>query len=223
MLSLGKNGHLLRDKLIQLIEKAEFKASANQHDDDTHAHSIEHQSNTLDRSTAISNVTAVQSCTDDGSQAIDLNSKVNFPISKQIDSDTMQENNLTDEVNCASGQNVPCSCPCKVMAAELEGINLHIVILQKQLESRAQFVNESCAEISWQTSNLEKEHSQAKRRCKQLENDISLIVKVRNAEVNNLLIPFAPLRPEPCTKAEEERDSLRLALTLGHVHTYTFS
>ena len=198
---------------MQLIDEAALKTSTNQGDDYTSC-STEQSSCNLDSTSVVSNVIAVDSCTNDGAHAIDLGTMVGLPTSEETVIDSMQEIN-TNKINDALLQNSHCSCPCRLMAAEIEGIKLDMVILQKQFESRAdfEFVNESCVETSLETSNLEKELSEAKTCCKQLQNDISLIVRERNAEVGELTHTIRSLETRTA-KAEEERDSLRLALTL---------
>lgn len=100
------------------------------------------------------------------------------------------------------------SCPCRTLTTDIEGIKLDIVILQKQMEYKS---NKATTHNKDETLKCELLVEKEKNR--QLENDISLLVKGRNEEVDDLNKTIHSLE-DRVIKAEEERDSLRLAISL---------
>ena len=108
-----------------------------------------------------------------------------------------------------------CGCLCGALAAEIEGIKLDIVVMQKQIEDKPHRETEkfTSTEKSGNINCLERELSNEKERRKQLESEISMIVQQRNMEINSYNQITRSLE-ERASKAENERDSLRLALSL---------
>lgn len=128
-------------------------------------------------------------------------------ISKEISNNCIGETSLSAFAQC--------NCPCRDLATDIEGVKLDIVIIQKQMEF---MVN---ADISTPTSteridlksSFELELADEKERRKQLEKEISIMTEERNKEIidHNKLICSLEDR---MSKAENERDSLRLAISL---------
>jgi SMC interacting uncharacterized protein involved in chromosome segregation len=90
----------------------------------------------------------------------------------------------------------------------LGGIKLDLVILNKNIESST----------FRQENGLESELLVTKKHCEELQQNIQLIKNAQNAEVEELNRTIHYLKTK-ASKAEEERDSLRLALTLSPPHT----
>lgn len=105
-----------------------------------------------------------------------------------------------------------CNCPCHGLTVEIEGIKLDIVILQNQFENQKACITNNTHAVT-DLSSLNKELVDSKERCMILENDIAVIVRNRNDEVKELYETITSLT-DKITKAEEERDSLRLALKI---------
>lgn len=104
-----------------------------------------------------------------------------------------------------------CSCPCRELVAEIEGVKLDIAILQNQFERHEASTTKK--NLHAELSSLNRELIDAKERCKILEGDISIIVRKRVAEVKELNQVITSLT-DNTAKIEEERDSLRLALQI---------
>lgn len=98
--------------------------------------------------------------------------------------------------------------------AELEGIKLDIAILQKQTESITNTSNEKSARENENIGRLQLKMHEMKEKYDQLEKQNYLIVEEKNIEVDALKMEISSLE-DRATRAEEERDSLRLALTLS--------
>lgn len=103
-----------------------------------------------------------------------------------------------------------CACSCRSLGVDVEGVKLDITILQREMKvvSSQLLNNEDCGDI-----NMKDALFRAKERSKQLENDMCVIVKERNFEVDKLNQTICSLNDEIRT-IEEERDALRLALNL---------
>ena len=84
--------------------------------------------------------------------------------------------------------NAQCDCKCGLLAAELEDIKLDIVIMQRNIESNNLAAN-TVPENEFK--RLEKELAKEKEKSVQLEKDISILVRGRDAEIselNNIII-----------------------------------
>ena len=80
-----------------------------------------------------------------------------------------------------------CDCQCRLLAAELEGIKLDLVIMQKNIESNINVVNND--EVTKLNRDLRSERQKSKRleaENKRLEADMTILVRGRNNEVNDL-------------------------------------
>ena len=77
-----------------------------------------------------------------------------------------------------------CDCKCGLLAAELEGIKLDMVIMQRNFESKIPTSN--TIRESDEIKCLKQELANAKERCKHLEGEIQTLIKGRNNEVEDL-------------------------------------
>ncbi len=75
-------------------------------------------------------------------------------------------------------------CQCGILAADLEGIKLDMVIMQKVLESNISAVHK--LRENDEINQLRKELSNERGKGKVLEADISVLIRGRNNEVNEL-------------------------------------
>ena len=75
-------------------------------------------------------------------------------------------------------------CQCRLLAADLEEVKLDMVIMQRNMESKI-FAIEKSRE-SEEINQLQKELSNERGKCKNLEADISILIRGRNREVNEL-------------------------------------
>ena len=75
-------------------------------------------------------------------------------------------------------------CQCRLLAADLEEVKLDMVIMQRNMESKI-FAIEKSRE-SEEINQLQKELSNEREKCKNLEADISILIRGRNREVNEL-------------------------------------
>ena len=84
-----------------------------------------------------------------------------------------------------------CSCQCGVLAAELEGIKLDMTIQNKNIDSRIFTVINA-----WEKDkivHLKKDLYNKREKRKQLEDDLAILIKGRNQEVNDLNNTIASL------------------------------
>ena len=84
---------------------------------------------------------------------------------------------MGDDVHCK------CDCQCGVLAAELEGVKLQFVILQKTVETK---ITSSQKSNEDEVTQLRYNYANETERCKRLEADISIIVKGRVREISEL-------------------------------------
>jgi hypothetical protein len=83
-----------------------------------------------------------------------------------------------------------CGCGCGILVAEFEGIKLDLVILQKKFE--IEFATERT-----NVSQLKRELAHEKDKNSRLESDLTLFVRERNAEVDELNETIALLKVIP--------------------------
>ena len=76
-----------------------------------------------------------------------------------------------------------CDCQCGVLAAELEGVKLELVILQKTVETKITSSQESHGD---EVTQLRYNYANERERCERLEADISILVKGRDREISEL-------------------------------------
>ena len=125
-----------------------------------------------------------------------------FPMSNNMHNGSLPITQLQDDVgpsvmhykndsesSCVNSLcNTQCDCKCGLLAAELEGIKLDIVIMQRSIEYNNLATN-TIPENEFK--RLEKELAKEKEKSTQLEKDISILVRGRDAEVselNNIII-----------------------------------
>ena len=146
-----------------------------------------------------------------------------FVTSSSVTKTPVYVNGLSAEKVCVSPDNEDieidssafgrCSCPCRVLVADLEGIKLDIQILQKQMESKPN-VNTGDKSVQGDENNrLKLELFRERERCNQLEKDMYLIIQERNAEMGELNKVIRSLE-DRATKAEEAKNSLRCVINL---------
>ena len=76
-----------------------------------------------------------------------------------------------------------CDCKCGLLAAELEGIKLDMVIMQRNIESKIQ---PNKTRENDKSKRLEQELYNAREECKNLEGDIQILITGRNNELADL-------------------------------------
>ena len=77
-----------------------------------------------------------------------------------------------------------CGCQCGMLAAELEGVKLDLLIINKNMESKiSAAINEREND---EIIQLKKDLFNERRKCKQLESDLAILVRGRNQEINDL-------------------------------------
>ena len=74
-----------------------------------------------------------------------------------------------------------CSCQCGVLAAELEGVKLDMIIMNKNIESKT-FATREKDEIA----RLRKDLDIEREKCERFESDIAILVSRRNQEIYEL-------------------------------------
>ncbi|CAB4029964.1 Hypothetical predicted protein, partial [Paramuricea clavata] len=77
-------------------------------------------------------------------------------------------------------------CQCRILAADLEGVKLDIAIMCRDIETKFLAAYNSRDSDSEQISELKHELLKEKEKCSQLEADISILVRGRNREINEL-------------------------------------
>ena len=81
---------------------------------------------------------------------------------------------------------VSCRCSCGVLAAELEGVKLDIVILQKRMDLQVNSTTERMSRDDDEMNRLKREILEEKEKSKRLEADLLLIVREWNKDVDEL-------------------------------------
>ena len=76
-----------------------------------------------------------------------------------------------------------CDCKCGLLAAEIEGIKLDMVIMQRNIESKMQ---PNKIRESDESKRLEQELYKAREECKNLKGDIQILITGRNNEIADL-------------------------------------
>ena len=117
------------------------------------------------------------------------------------------------EATNQSSLSTSCHCPCGILAADLEGATLDIVILRNSIDS---IVNSKVGDSSTEKdeiNRLQPELSDEKEKTKKLESDIRLIVRERNSEVEELKQIISSLENKVAENVETNI-SLGLAIKL---------
>ena len=105
-----------------------------------------------------------------------------------------------------------CRCLCRVLAAELEGLKLDVVILQKRIDSHVDetteiMLRDDDLRRDDKMNRLKREIVQEKEKSKRLEADLLLIMKERNNEFVELKNTISSLKTK-VIKHKEENNSL---------------
>ena len=77
-----------------------------------------------------------------------------------------------------------CGCQCGVLTAELEGVNLDMVIMNKNIESKI-FAAINAREKD-EIACLKKDLDNEREKCERLDSDIAILVSGRNQEIYEL-------------------------------------
>ena len=106
------------------------------------------------------------------------------PVYKSLSGAMLGTDKCQSESACLKSQcNLQCDCKCGILAAELEGIKLDMVIMQRNIESNSRKANIAQEE---EVKRLEKELANEREKNRQLETDITILVKGRDAEISEL-------------------------------------
>ena len=115
----------------------------------------------------------------------------------------------SNSYSCNVVHNFEHDCQCGILAADLEGIKLDMVIMQKVLESKISAVDK--LRENDEINQLQKELSNEREKRKVLEADISVLIRGRNNEINELNNTIISLEAQ--LKASEELNkSLRQSI-----------
>ena len=94
------------------------------------------------------------------------------------DNDSARSSNHVSSV-----QKSKCDCQCGLLAAELEGVKLDLVILQKNVDTRITSAQKTHDDEVTQLKHI---YAKERERCELLESDISILVRGRDREINEL-------------------------------------
>ena len=119
--------------------------------------------------------------------------------------DGMEKAYVEAELNSPASSLSRCGCPCGALSADIEGIKLDLVIMQTQMESLAAVNTSQSTSVEFIAKHFEREMFNEKERYAHLE-------KEKNKEINDLNNIIRSLEGR-VIKAENERDSLKIALS----------
>ena len=89
----------------------------------------------------------------------------------------------TSSNHVSSVQKSKCDCQCGLLAAELEGVKLDLVILQRNVDTRITSAQKTHDDEVTQLRHI---YAKERERCELLESDISILVRGRDREINEL-------------------------------------
>ena len=124
------------------------------------------------------------------------------------DSDSVDSSNHVSAVRESK-----CDCQCGLLAAELEGVKLDLVILQKSVDTK---INTSQKTYNDEVAQLRSIYDKERERCEQLKSDISILVKGREREINELNNIIVSLENK-VESLEASNASLRKSITTKHI------
>ena len=101
-------------------------------------------------------------------------------------------NNLSQTEQIALSNN--CDCSCSVLAAELEGVKLELVIMQTNFENKLDSVISRFVDGHTNINQLKHDLSCEKEKSNRLQSDLTLLVRERNIEVDVLNETIASLQ-----------------------------
>jgi hypothetical protein len=87
-----------------------------------------------------------------------------------------------------------CGCSCRVLAAELEGVKLELVIMQTNFENKLDSVISRFVDGHTNINQLKHDLSREKEKNNRLQSDLTLLVRERNIEVDELNETKLPFR-----------------------------
>ena len=94
------------------------------------------------------------------------------------DNDSARSSNHVSSV-----QKSKCDCQCGLLVAELEGVKLDLVILQKSVDTKIISAQKTHDD---EVAQLRYIYAKERERCELLESDISILVRGRDREINEL-------------------------------------
>lgn len=112
---------------------------------------------------------------------------------------------------CNISQGTNCGCYCGVLAADLEGVKLELVIMQKSIKTKLSSADRKSSREDDEIIRLKQELFSEREKCKRLEADLTIIVKERNREVDELKDTIASL-DNIIKTTEAINESLRAAI-----------
>ena len=80
-------------------------------------------------------------------------------------------------------QKSKCNCQCGLLVAELEGVKLDLVILQKNVDTEIISARKTHDD---EIAQLRHNYAKERERCERLESDISILVRGRDREISDL-------------------------------------
>jgi acetone carboxylase gamma subunit len=86
------------------------------------------------------------------------------------------------------------ACSCRVLAAELEGVKLELVIMQTNFENKLDSVISRFVDGHTNINQLKHDLSREKEKSNRLQSDLTLLVRERNIEVDELNETIASLQ-----------------------------
>ena len=95
-----------------------------------------------------------------------------------IDNDSARSSNHVSSV-----QKSKCDCQCGLLVAELEGVKLDLVIVQKNVDTKITSAQKTHDD---EVAQLRYIYAKERERCELLESDISILVRGRDREINEL-------------------------------------
>jgi hypothetical protein len=101
-----------------------------------------------------------------------------------------------------------CGCSCRVLAAELEGVKLELVIMQTNFENKLDSVISRFVDRHTNINQLKHDLSREKEKSNRLQSDLTLLVRETNIEVDELNETIASLQGKIST-VEKINDQLR--------------
>ena len=113
--------------------------------------------------------------------AVGVSAEMPEPLSKNDIQAKKYKNVRSDPSVCELLNKPDCSCQCGVLAAELEGVKLDMIIMNKNIESKI-FATREKDEIA----RLRKDLDIEREKCERFESDIATLVSGRNQEIYEL-------------------------------------
>ena len=191
MLFQGKDGNLVRDKCVHICQKRDCLSSSKS---SNKVHKQVNKPSSLDD----------LFCSPVNANAVDITETPTEPTPKL---------SYNVEATNQSSLWTSCHCPCGILAADLEGAMLGIVILRNRIDSIANSKVGDSSKENDEINRLQREVSDEKEKTKKLESHVRLIVRERNSEVEELKQIISSLENKVAENVETN-NSLGLAIKL---------